>query len=181
MEEKKQLRAAMQQRRDAIDLAWKRQYDQHVCARLKERVLQRDAKTVHVYLPMGMEINIFPFISWLLETNRTVVAPKVLPERQLENLQLESLTGIEKGVFGTSHPSSGKRVEEGYDLVVVPGLAFDIRNYRLGYGGGYYDRFLKKHPDVYTIGIHYPFQLHKEIPIESHDIRLNERVCLFEY
>lgn len=180
MEEKKELRAAMQRSRERLDLAWKRQYDQRICARLKERVLQREAKTVHVYLPMGMEINIFPFISWLMETKRTVVAPKVLPERQLENLQLESLTGIEKGVFGTTHPSSGKVVEKGFDLVVVPGLAFDISNNRLGYGGGYYDRFLANHPSVYTIGIHYPFQLHKEIPVESHDIRLNERICFFD-
>ena len=59
------------------------------------------------------------------------------------------------------------------DLLLVPGVAFTDTGNRLGYGGGFYDRFLKEHP-CKTIGIGYDFQLLKELPTEEHDICLDE-------
>jgi 5-formyltetrahydrofolate cyclo-ligase len=52
-------------------------------------------------------------------------------------------------------------------------LAFDAANYRLGYGGGYYDGFLRQHPEAYKLGICYPFQKVKQVPLEAHDVRLD--------
>jgi len=129
---------------------------------------------VHCYLPMGTEIDITDFIKELLVRGITVVTPKTLAKRKLENLVLNSLEEVEIGVFGTSHPTSGKVYGGSYDLIVVPGLAFDAENYRLGYGGGYYDTFISSQASSKTVGIFYPFQEVKQVPIECHDVQLDE-------
>jgi 5-formyltetrahydrofolate cyclo-ligase len=120
------------------------------------------------------EINIFPLIEQLLENKMTVVTPKTLPKRQLKHLVLKSLNELEKGVFGTKYPAGDEVFEGEYDLIIVPGLSFDNNNYRLGYGGGYYDNFMVNHTKAKKIGIFYPFQEMEEIPLESHDVRLDE-------
>ncbi len=84
---------------------------------------------------------------------------------------LKSLDEVENGVFGTVHMASKLEYSGDYDLIIVPGLAFDAANYRLGYGGGYYDNFLSQHVGQ-KIGIGHPFQLIDSVPIEAHDVKL---------
>lgn len=160
--------------RTSMDLDMKRDYDKWVCDSLMYMVDAMEYKTVHCYLPMGAEIDITNFIKELLVRGITVVTPKTLPKRKLENLVLNSLQEVEDGVFGTSHSASGKVYAGSYALIVVPGLAFDAENYRLGYGGGYYDTFISSQATSKTVGIFYPFQEVKQVPIESHDVQLDE-------
>jgi 5-formyltetrahydrofolate cyclo-ligase len=87
---------------------------------------------------------------------------------------LTSFDDIEKGVFGTTHPANPEEYTGKFDLIIVPGLAFDDKKYRLGYGGGYYDNFLVNHPEAYKIGIFYPAQKVENVPTEAHDICLDE-------
>lgn len=172
-DQKKKLRKEMLAKRGKLSLQTKEKYDQWICESLWKRIETHGYQTIHCYLPMGTEININPLIETLLEKKRRVVAPKTLPKRKLENLILNSLNELEKGVFGTSHPMGGEVYGSEYDLIIVPGLAFDKQNHRLGYGGGYYDNFMVHHPSAQKIGIFYPFQEVEEIPMEPHDIRLD--------
>lgn len=173
MEEKVKLREMILNQRFGMEEKTKLAYDSVINQKLIEHVLSHDSKYIHVFLPMKNEINIFPFIHWLLENDKVVIAPKVLPERQLQNLILHSLRETETGSFGTYHPAGDEQFNGEFDLIVTPGLAFDLQNNRLGYGGGYYDRFLASIPETTKIGIHYPFQLFDSIPTEPHDIKLN--------
>ena len=59
-------------------------------------------------------------------------------------------------------------------MIIVPGLAFDAQNYRLGYGGGYYDNFIVNHAQAKKIGIFYPFQKVEKVPVEAHDFPLDK-------
>jgi 5-formyltetrahydrofolate cyclo-ligase len=81
---------------------------------------------------------------------------------------------LESGVFGIPEPKEKYRrivPPEDTDLVIVPGIVFDLRGYRLGYGFGYYDRFLSMlNPDTPTIGLAFEFQVVEAIPNEEHDI-----------
>lgn len=86
------------------------------------------------------------------------------------DLEARRLTGLVPGGFGVP-TSDGPKVVPG--AVVVPGLAFDERGGRLGYGGGFYDRFLAAHPHVVTVGVGYDFQVVEEVPLEPHDVRLD--------
>lgn len=173
LEEKAALRKEMYKQRARNKREYKKAYDLWVCAQLEEAILKRKAKVVHAYLPMGKEIDIRPLLENLLAKNIQVIAPKTLPKRQLQNLVLHSLDEVEDGVFGTTHPANSTEYKGEYDFVIVPGLAFDQHNFRLGYGGGYYDTFLAQHPEVYKMGIFYPFQEVASVPKEAHDVCLD--------
>lgn len=164
----------MLKRRDAIEPPQKKSWDDRINKQLLRVLNQGEIKVVHLYLPMRKEVDISPFIEQALVQKVTVVAPRALPNRNMEHLPLRHMEAVEEGLFGTRHPRGSCPYRGKYDLVIVPGLAFDEQHYRLGYGGGYYDTFLKQHPAAYTLGVAYPFQLITEVPRESHDIPLRK-------
>lgn len=174
IEKKKKIRKEMSLKRVEMDLHVKAHFDQWICDSLWEVIVEKNYKTVHCYLPMGTEINIQPLIEKMLANRVSVVTPKTLPNSQLQNLVLSSLNELEQGVFGTTHPANAMEYLGSYDLIIVPGLAFDSNRFRLGYGGGYYDNFLLQNPNAYKLGIFYPFQKVKQVPLESHDLQLDD-------
>jgi 5-formyltetrahydrofolate cyclo-ligase len=173
MQEKKDLRKTMLEMRAALNPVEKQRHDQFICERLAQMILEKNAKVVHSFLPMGDEIDIFPLIETLLEKGITVVTPKALKQRKMMNLVLRSLGELEDGIFGTKHPANTHEHTGSYDFFIVPGLAFDRNNYRLGYGSGYYDAFLATQPTAFKLGICYPFQLLGKVPREPHDVPLD--------
>lgn len=174
---KSSLRKEMLIKRAQFSINKKIVYDNWVVDQLINRVVLLKPKVVHVYLPMGKEIDIFPLIQYFLDNKITVVSPKTLPNRKLENRILRDLSDLEKGVFGTSHPKNPHIYKGQIDFIIIPGLAFDNNNYRLGYGGGYYDNFLKNFPNAHKVGIFYPFQKVEVVPREEHDVKLDEVIC----
>ncbi len=173
---KKALRAEMQNLRRNVNREAKKTYDAWICAQLEKRVAEKNAQVIHVYIPFSTEIVITPFIVKMLAEGKTVVAPKTLPKRQLENRILHSMHALGTGIMGTQHPAEPDIYTAHFDFIVVPGLAFDAQNYRLGYGGGYYDNFLATHPEAYKMGIFYPQQKVPTVPREPHDFKLDE-IC----
>lgn len=175
---KKALRTQQLSQRNALDPEGKKEMDAQFCNVLANEISSRGAQTIHTYLPMGSEINLWPLIQQLLNQNKRVICPKTLKNRTLENRVLHSLQHLENGVMNTQYPAE-KRVYTGpYDVIIVPGLAFDKQQYRLGYGGGYYDAFLSQHPNAYTIGAFYKFQEVTQVPKEAHDFKLDQIICL---
>jgi len=172
-EEKKQFRQRMLQQRAKLEPSAKEAHDQFICGQLEQLILEKGCGVVHAYIPMGQEIDIAPLLNRLLDQGITVVCPKALPHRILENRVLTSLNDLESGVMGTQHPAAPEPYAGTYDLIIVPGLAFDARNYRLGYGGGYYDSFVVQHPEALKVGICYPFQQVAAVPTEPHDLVLD--------
>ncbi|CAA6830079.1 MAG: 5-formyltetrahydrofolate cyclo-ligase (EC [uncultured Aureispira sp.] len=169
MQAKKNLRTAIQAQRNAIPPTQKVAYDTQINKSLWELIQERKYKTIHLYLPMGSEIDLYPLIQKLLNQKIKVYSPKTLKNRKLEHLEVHSLEALEKGLWGTRHPKNSKAYEGTFDLIVVPGLAFDKDCNRLGYGGGYYDNFLKQHKAAHQVAIAYPFQVIEQVPVEAHD------------
>ena len=170
---KKKLRKEMHLKRAELNPVFKQKYDKWICEALLKTIKENKFKTIHCYLPMGTEIDIFPLIEILLKENLTIVTPKTLTKRKLKHLVLKSLDELEEGVYGTQHPAGDNEFLGQYDLIITPGLAFDASNYRLGYGGGYYDNFMVQYPEARKIGICYPFQQVDKIPVEEHDLKLD--------
>lgn len=171
-EQKKSLRSSMFNTRIQQDRELKHKHDEGICEQLGRIVNEQNFQVIHCYIPFAGEIDIRPFMEDMLSKGKTLVCPKTLPKRQLENRVFHSFDDLEVGIKGTLHPKKEEIYLGTYDLIVVPGLAFDADLYRLGYGGGYYDTFLSSQ-EALKVGIFYPFQQVEQVPREDHDVRLD--------
>ena len=172
-EQKAAIRKSLLAQRKALHATEKAVLDVGICSRLEDLILEKKPAVIHSYLPFEGEIDIVPLLQKLLEQNITIVCPRSLPKRQMENLVLNSLTDLEEGRFGTLHPAGGNVYTGPIDFFIVPGIGFNRQHYRLGFGAGYYDTFFASHPDGYKVGVCYPFQI-CEFPVEAHDVPLDE-------
>lgn len=173
---KESIRKIMMARRDQIPFSTKAKYDKYVCQQLWNLVSENHFKVIHSFIPIGSEPDIIPFIEKALDYHLQVIIPKTLPQGKLKHLKLGSLKSLQSGLFNTKYPYPEIEYSGTYDLIAVPGLAYDSKKYRLGYGGGYYDRFLANHLPVFKVGLFYPFQKISDLPVEKHDIPLDEIV-----
>jgi 5-formyltetrahydrofolate cyclo-ligase len=173
MKEKDSLRKEMKRQRALMLSEEKELLDSAICRRLFFLIQERQARNIHTFLPMQGEINIFPLIQDLLSQGLTLVAPEALARRRMRNWILKGLDQLQDGVYGTKFPAHSEEYTGTYDLIIVPGLAFDQEKYRVGYGAGYYDTFLEKHAEAFSVGVAYPFQVVDEVPREAHDRALD--------
>jgi len=157
-----------------MDPAWKSRYDSHVCEALFQFIRDKGFHRIHTYIPMGHEVDLKPLLRRLLEEGLTLVAPETLKDRVLRNWVVADLDDLQGGIFGTQFPRSGQAFEGDFDLIIVPGLGFDPSGFRLGYGGGYYDTFLARHPESFKVAVAYPFQMIDSLPLEGHDMPVDQ-------
>lgn len=134
-----------------------------------------EAKTVMLYSSLPDEVYTHDFLEkWRNEKKiilPTVVGDDIIP------VELSRDTEFATGDFNILEPQNEEYTGD-YDLIVIPGVAFDRNGNRIGRGKGYYDRFLCKHLDVYRIGICFDFQVVDEVPTEDNDIKMNEVISL---
>ena len=106
----------------------------------------------HIFLPIidNNEVNTQPIIDQLRSQNKKIVVPKVQHSHSLAHLLLEADTSLKKNRWGIPEPETGEGIpKELIDVVFIPMLAFDKLGHRVGYGKGFYDRFLDKcRPDT---------------------------------
>lgn len=144
--------------------------------KLQSHPLYHEKENILLFLSLKDEISTDPIIKMAWQNKKYVFIPKVhgktitfalyRPEMQL----IKSTFGV-KELLEEKHPYTN---EDHKSLLLVPGLAFDQKNYRLGYGGGYYDRFLSMHPSLYSIGIGFHEQYCENLPSEAWDFPLDE-------
>lgn len=131
------------------------------------------AKRVGVTLSQGFEWNTLGIIERAWQEGKIVSAPKCLPQdKTMVFYDFTNLEQLEKGFYDLIEPKPQETKEVSkaeIDLVLVPGLIFDAKGYRVGFGGGYYDRFLKDFPNQ-TVSLVYSKQLTMELPIEPFDV-----------
>lgn len=173
-EQKQHLRETMLEQRNAMPRRERNALSESICGQLWELIVKNKIRAIHSYLTMGSEVNVLPLLQKALDAGLTVVVPKTLKKRQMQNLVLHDLKNMEPGIFNTYHPKDSEEYTGEYDLIFVAGLAFDEKGYRVGYGGGYYDTYLAGQPEALKVGVCFPFQMIKEVPLEPHDIKLDE-------
>lgn len=124
--------------------------DHRIAVRLRSLLCYRRAKTVLVYVSMPIEVDTREIISKALSDGKRVAVPRCVPgTREMEFYLIESLDELSPGTFGVLEPvpNPGRLLRDfSHSICVVPALACDRNGYRLGYGGGYYDRFLRDYP-----------------------------------
>lgn len=130
----------------------------------------RDAETLYGYLPYNQEVRTEPILLQALKDGKKVAVPKVYGDT-MRFIYLEDLSGIEKGYAGIPEPVADEPVAmDEKALVLMPGLAFDKEGHRIGYGGGFYDKFLSTEPSHPTVALCYDFQMLPKLETEEFDV-----------
>lgn len=124
--------------------------------------------TFMLYYPHKNEVDTLEVINYLLGRGKTVLLPKV-SQRHLLPIKIEGLKSLHTGYAGIKEPE-GEVFRGKIDLIVVPAVAFDRKGHRLGYGKGFYDRFLEDRKDSLKVGFAFDFQVIDNLPVEPHDI-----------
>lgn len=128
------------------------------------------ASTIYGYLPYNQEVRTVPMLQRALDDGKRVAVPKVYGE-EMRFIYLEDLTQVSKGYAGIPEPIADAPVaDDKRALVLMPGLAFDPQGHRIGYGGGFYDRFLAQEPHHPTLALCYEFQMQAHLDTEEFDI-----------
>ncbi|HHW02390.1 MAG TPA: 5-formyltetrahydrofolate cyclo-ligase [Thermoanaerobacterales bacterium] len=135
----------------------------------------RQAKTIMFYVDARNEVKTKYAIKKALAEGKRVLVPKVKKGSGLLAVEIGSLEELSPGTFGILEPEGEEGIPpEEIDLVVVPGVAFDRRGNRIGYGAGFYDGFLPKlGPGVKKVAVAFEMQMAESLPAEEHDIKID--------
>ena len=130
----------------------------------------RQAKTIYGYLPYNQEVRTVPMLEQALQDGKQVAVPKVYGD-EMKFILLTDLTRVEKGYAGIPEPiDDGPIANDPTALVLMPGMVFDPQGHRIGYGGGFYDKFLASEPEHPTLALCYDFQVLPHLETEAFDI-----------
>lgn len=130
----------------------------------------QQAKTIYGYLPYNQEVRTTAMLQKALDDGKRVAVPKCYGE-EMRFIYLDDLSKVEKGYCNIPEPiEDGPIADDPAALVLMPGLAFDPQGHRMGYGGGFYDKFLAQEPNHPTLALCYDFQMLEHLETEPHDI-----------
>lgn len=168
--DKKELRRTIRERKRAMTEEEIVSRSEKLGVLFSQSEAYKAAKTIYGYLPYNQEVRTIPMLEQALKDGKRVAVPKVYGD-EMKFLYLDDLTQVEKGYAGIPEPiADGPVADDETALVLMPGLAFDPAGHRIGYGGGFYDKFLAAEPNHPTLALCYEFQMLPELHTEEHDI-----------
>lgn len=185
---KQQLRKRITAERSSLSEAVRNQKSAIICQRAIKHIqllfdgdMQKGA-ILYTYIPFGAELNVLPIVEWCWQNDIRVAAPRALPLlrdlifhyiKDYEDLQSQPPWGIYEPLEHA--PIVEYQLQSG--CMLVPGIAFDFKKGRLGYGGGYYDKFLQQMNELnvtlYKLGLALDLQVVDEVPCEFHDLKVD--------
>lgn len=168
-DEKSYLREVLGQKRRILTHEQIDEASAAIIAKLKDNEYFKQAQHIFLYYPIRHEVDLRPLMEEMKDQKHFYLP--VSFKRKMEFRPYTSKEDLKPGKFGIPEPQ-GKAYKGKPDLILVPGVAFDKDHNRLGRGGGYYDRYLKKYRNVPRIGMAYDFQVVEHIPTNRHDIRM---------
>lgn len=169
--EKKDMRLRMREKRNGIPEDERRKKDEQLRRQLLLLPFYRQTETLLVYVSMKSEADTRGLIQHAIADGKKVAVPKCFPGRKMEFYLIGSMDELSPGTMGIFEPDPERSIKFDGEtgLLIVPGLAFDKRGARLGYGGGYYDNYMGEHPGLKTIGYFYSMQEVDYVPAQPHD------------
>ena len=167
---KKELRALIRQRKHSMTETEITEKSEKLGQLFAQSELYRAANTIYGYLPYNQEVRTVPMLERAIAEGKRVAVPKVIGE-DMKFIYIRDMSRVEKGYAGIPEPvDDGPVADDPTALVLMPGLAFDREGHRIGYGGGFYDRFLAEEPDHPTLALCYDFQMQDALETEEFDI-----------
>jgi 5-formyltetrahydrofolate cyclo-ligase len=184
--DKSQLRQAVLARRKALSDMQRTNDSLQICAHIanyiEQYLMQMGRSSLHIlsYMPLGDEVDVSSLHERFLESGHTLLMPRVVQADigLMEICQYNAGTMMARSRWGIREPGADALIwpatqYEQVDIVIVPGVAYDARGARLGFGGGFYDRICPQLVNAIRIAPLFALQLVAEIPVEPHDARMD--------
>jgi 5-formyltetrahydrofolate cyclo-ligase len=171
---KNNIRQILRGRRESMTAGERQKKSRMVCSYVLELI--RDSETVMIYSSKEMEVNTIPIIKTLFLRGNPVIVPIIVKQDiSLRLSYLKDLSVLIPSTFGVPEPTGNEIPAEAGDVdtIILPMLGFDRSGGRLGYGAGYYDRFLAKNQKIKRIGIAFGCQEAEKLPVDENDIHMN--------
>jgi len=166
---KKEIRQFVKEKRKYCDASFVKEANTKIKNTLCQLNELQRAKVVYIYVDFNNEVGTRDIIEYLFTQNKEVAVPKI-EEGIMNFYKISDLSQLEEGYYGIPEPVN-KIIPKTPDIVIVPGVAFSLKRERLGYGKGFYDRFLND--KVIKVGLSYEFQLFDSLPVDEHDVNMN--------
>lgn len=169
METKKAIRKQIFAARNAVTDQEVEAWSRRITERVTSLPVFQEAERILVYVDYSHEVVTRYLIEKAWELGKEVAVPKV-EGKDMSFYRLERFDQLAPGYFGILEPVDAERADWEEGLMLMPGVAFDRMFHRAGYGGGFYDRFLEKHPKITRLALAFSFQIVEEVPAEPTDI-----------
>tara|TARA_B100000929_G_scaffold291158_1_gene288495 strand:+ start:1735 stop:2298 length:564 start_codon:yes stop_codon:yes gene_type:complete len=169
--EKVALRQMLLEKRDSTSFDLIQIHSEKIYSRLKKIKSFSNANSIGCYYSIGSEVQTISIIQELLNQEKHVSLPKVVDDT-LVFRTIKQFDKLEKGSFGILEPKDDWPEEKSFDVILVPAIGLTKDGIRLGYGHGYYDKFLAD-KSVTKIALTYNKQIVKSIPVSDHDIKMD--------
>lgn len=168
--DKKTLRSNIREKKRAMTPEMMEEKSRRLAALFFESEAYRRAETIYGYLPYNQEVRTVPILQQAIRDGKRVAVPKCYGD-EMRFIYMDDLSKVEKGYAGIPEPIADEPVADDKNaLVLMPGLAFDPQGHRIGYGGGFYDKFLAAEPEHPTLALCYDFQMLEQLDTEDFDI-----------
>ena len=172
---KKEMRAHIRAQKRAMTEAQIASASARLAEKFRDCDLYKDAKTIYGYLPYNQEVRTVPMLEQAIADGKRVAVPKCYGEEMRFIYIHDFVTEVAPGYANIPEPiADGPVADDRTALVLMPGLAFDPQGHRIGYGGGFYDRFLAGEPDHPTLALCYGFQMVEHLQTEEFDIPVDQ-------
>lgn len=178
MENKTNLRLHARAIRKSLGSAQRREKSKAVCEKLLKIIKEKKAKNIFAYIAVGSEVSLESLIDALQksENKYSVSFPGAMENGEMKALKPFTYSDFTLSAHGIYAPDEAHSIiikPDELDIIIVPLLLFDEDKYRLGQGGGYYDRYLPKARNALKIGVAFEEQKYGEVPCEPHDIPMD--------
>ncbi len=168
---KSSLRKTLLEKRDATSFDLIKISSRQIQANLERIEDYRNAKSIAFYYPIGSEVKTQDLMLKVLSLGKDVLLPKI-QEDELDFRKITDLNSLEKGSFDIMEPKDNCEKSDKIDVIIVPTVGISADGNRLGYGHGYYDRFLAK-TDAVSVALTYEKQIIKSVPSTENDVTIN--------
>jgi len=169
--EKSKLRDKILKLRNSLDPTMKTIYDEIIFQSVIRLEEYQSAAAIYCYIDFKNEVSTEKIIAHAFSQQKKVAVPKI-DAGKMNFYYIKSFDDLTPGYYNIMEPATDQIADE-HGFMILPGVAFDKQGHRIGYGGGFYDKYLSAHRDLYKAAIAYDFQILDSITFEPHDIPID--------
>ena len=168
---KKDIRDSVLFLRNSLDKKEALYISRGICNDITDLDVYDNADNICLYMSINNEVDLTYLMEQSFKEGKKVWLPRVI-DKQMQFYRYDKDTKFKEGAYGIKEPDSDEvLVPDEKTLIIMPGAVFSEDKKRIGYGGGYYDKYLSKHPECQTVAVCYELQIFPDIPSEDYDIK----------